>query len=373
MARKKKTDETTSAARKIVSRQKTKSPPQKNKLSESSREEERREKKMAIRQNSQHSSRMAWFAYGIGVCLLLAIASLGGYGFYMLQEKVFSFRQEYGMLTKELSELRNQIDVTQRLNRQNLHEKLEEAVRERKEQEEIMHERIQSLSTSFSAVDPQLMRQQQLQQLIYLAEQQRLLNAEPRQILSLLSSAHSIALNHRGAASVSLIQALARDIQAYQSLAVLPQEDLVHELDTLLERIHVLPRFPTFQAGDEETFSPSPENPYLDSLRDLFTHLKDYVRIYKAEGMSAGFLTEEEKRLIDVILTGKLVQAQFALLQKDVKLFRTTLANLAALIERYYPFSQERTALMEHLADLMERGRGHPELPILQSAEILAY
>lgn len=320
---------------------------------------------------------LAWFLFGLAACLLLAFVLLGVYRFYLLQDGFRQVEAAQKILQTELTRQAGELgEVGTMRERQ---EAAMTELRQRKEQEEILMGRIHSLTSKLSTLEPQLIQRHQMRQLIYLAERQRHLDASAEQVLNLLSQARSIALNHPGTASISLLQALAADIQTYQNIPVPERSRIVQELDVFLMETRSLPRFPIFveqerAAEDAEDSFLSPEGQeYFMRLKNAFAHLSDFVRIYKREENAQRFLTEEEERLIRLVIASKVLQAQLAAMQGEEELYRGMIAKLSEMLSLYYPSSDVKIRLLAQLEDLKQQDIKSPSLPALRSAESLSY
>ena len=272
----------------------------------------------------------------------------------------------------------------------------------RKERNEInselkeLDDQVESFRTSLQKLQPQEVWLLQINQLLYLAEQQRILGNRPTAISYLLLEARELVTASPSSENIALLGALNHDIQVYENFFSVETANIFQELGYLQEIINELPvndKEFKFEYEDEleatqgtginstnianlntlpiDNATITGITKYWNYVTRMFIPLTPYIRISRASVGPANLLSEQEIPLLRLAIEIKVLQAQSAILAGEEDLYKRILADIRENIINLFSGNQQRDIAINLIDEMMEKSLLPKDLPALRSVTIL--
>ena len=259
-----------------------------------------------------------------------------------------------------------------------------------------LDDQVESFRTSLQKLQPQEVWLLQINQLLYLAEQQRILGNRPTAISYLLLEARELVTASPSSENIALLGALNHDIQVYENFFSIETANIFQELGYLQEIINELPvndKEFKFEYEDElEATQGTGINStniadlntlpidnativgitkYWNYVTRMFIPLTPYIRISRASVGPANLLSEQEIPLLRLAIEIKVLQAQSAILAGEEDLYKRILADIRENIINLFSGNQQRDIAINLIDEMMEKSLLPKDLPALRSVTIL--
>ncbi len=269
---------------------------------------------------------------------------------------------------------------------------------------------MESFRESLQKLQPQEVWLLQINQLLYLAEQQRILGNHPTAISYLLMEARELVTASPSSENIALLGALNHDIQVYENFFNIETANIFQELGYLQEMIKELPvNHKEFKFEDEQELEATQgtqasqatqstalnntniANSYILPIDNatitgitkywnyvtriftpqIFTPLAPYIRISRASVGPANLLSEKEIPLLRLVIEIKVLQAQSAILAGEEDLYKRILADIRENMITLFSENQKRDIAINLIDEMMEASLLPKDLPALRSVTTL--
>ena len=258
---------------------------------------------------------------------------------------------------------------------------------------------MESFRESLQKLQPQEVWLLQINQLLYLAEQQRILGNHPTAISYLLMEARELVTASPSSENIALLGALNHDIQVYENFFNIETANIFQELGYLQEMIKELPvNHKEFKFEDEQeleitqgtqatdlnntnivnSYTLPIDNAtiagitkYWNYVTRMFIPLTPYIRISRASVGPANLLSEQEIPLLRLVIEIKVLQAQSAILAGEEDLYKRILADIRENMVNLFSENQKREIAINLIDEMMEVPLLPKDLPALRSVTTL--
>ena len=268
-----------------------------------------------------------------------------------------------------------------------------------------LDDQVESFRASLQKLQPQEVWLLQINQLLYLAEQQRILGNRPSAISYLLLEARELVTASPSSENIALLGALNHDIQVYENFFSVETANIFQELGYLQEIINELPvndKEFKFEYEDELEATQGVQasqgtqsttlnstnianlntlpidnatitgiTKYWNYVTRMFIPLTPYIRISRASVGPANLLSEQEIPLLRLAIEIKVLQAQSAILAGEEDLYKRILADIRENIINLFSENQQRNIAINLIDEMMEKSLLPKDLPALRSVTIL--
>lgn len=340
-----------------------------------------------------------WFLWLL-VLVIVALPLAGGYGAWLVWERVQNQSAQLGDLDARLSEQRQALEQqsqtldnlpdTRNLERdlrsslqEQLQERLQEERREQATTLEQMEQRLNRVDRRLSAIastDREDWKLAEAEYLLRVANQRLVLERDSRNALALAQTADGILRDLDDPDLLPVRRALTRDIQALRLAGRADREGLYLQLLALGEQLPELPlvepletRAPGTPDADTDTEdSETPAEPRAwervkQSFTGILNRLGDHIRIRRHDEPLAALADPREQFFLRQQLQLMLEQAQAALLREETTIYQASLNRAADWLEQHYRLNEQTTDAIATLRDLAETEIA-PQLPELTEA-----
>lgn len=331
----------------------------------------------------------------LGYGIVTIIIAVMGYFYYISFVQKSQLKQEVRLITNSLNELENQriasienleIKVT------GLHRQLKEMQR----RIEVFNNKLEIFGLSLDELQPREVWQQQIAQLLYLAEQERILGNSPVAINYLLSEARELTQRNPIGENIALLAALDYDIQNYESLFDIESTNIFQEVGYLRETINELEINRRKFVFEKDNFSNKTEKesksdiladyknlPWVNRYwkyisyyvgyytQQIFNGLSPYIRITNNKLDSTNLLSEEQIPLLLLSMDIMVLQAQSAILSGEEELYKNLMQDISKRIVELFAQDKQRDLLVKQINDLAGEDIIPKSLPPLRSVESL--
>lgn len=234
---------------------------------------------------------------------------------------------------------------------------------EQKNQIKLLNQNLQQLTTTVSTIEKQLNAQKidrhfiYAKQLVETAYLDLLLTQDPKRALMLLNQARTQLENKP--IYIEINKNLTEKIAQLEFAAKINREEIAFELDSLKNILHDLP----FKIEPIETQSKLVET--HPKLQNLFEKLKEIIVIRRVDQPIQPLLKPDQKIYLEQNLMVLFDEAQFALWQRNPKLYQANLQNIKKLISQYYVMNHNQTKLFIDKIAALATINIAPDLPNL--------
>ena len=264
---------------------------------------------------------------------------------------------------------------------------------------------MESFRESLQKLQPQEVWLLQINQLLYLAEQQRILGNHPTAISYLLMEARELVTASPSSENIALLGALNHDIQVYENFFNIETANIFQELGYLQKMIKELPvNHKEFKFEDEQELETTQGSQgtqatqsttlnstnianlnilpidnatiagitkYWNYVTRMFIPLTPYIRISRASVGPVNLLSEQEIPLLRLVIEIKVLQAQSAILAGEEDLYKRILADIRENMITLFSENQKREIAINLIDEMMEASLLPKDLPALRSVTTL--
>lgn len=166
----------------------------------------------------------------------------------------------------------------------------------------------------------------------------------------------------------ALLHALNKDIASLQAVPVVDVEALVLKIDMVSQQVNALPVVPLPTVAVAATIQEKAEiKQHANKLKLFFISavqaLKDIV-IIRHRNVDP-ILPPEQVTILRLNIQAKLLQAEFAVMQKQNKLYQACLSQVIAWINQHFTLSDNITTSVLHTLQELQQVNLQPKLPVL--------
>ncbi len=175
----------------------------------------------------------------------------------------------------------------------------------------------------------------QAKYLIHLAKLNLYFQANVGAALKLLQLAQHQLTNFHTPSIESLKQKLENDIITLAKVPALNKQRLLNELDDIINQVKHIPIIPSAltQPSVQSTTESKHSHPWWDNIKQNLTKLKSFVIISKIDNPQAFAFTPESKMLTKQSILAKLVQAEWAILNSQPKIYKQSLSSAKNMLK----------------------------------------
>ena len=161
-------------------------------------------------------------------------------------------------------------------------------------------------------------------------------------------------------AETAILHALQQDIASLQAVSVVDTEALILKITKVRQQINNLTIIPT-----HAEIKPAKQPPRFFS--NVLQALKDLVIVRKRQ--VEPILPSDQLATLRLILQAKLLQAEFAIIQKQEQLYQDCLVQTIDLINRYFVLNSSVTNTILQTLQELQQVKLQPKFPILTSLQ----
>ena len=161
--------------------------------------------------------------------------------------------------------------------------------------------------------------------------------------------------------ATAILHALQQDIANLQAVPMVDVEALIMKITKLRQQINTLTIIPP------QPVIAKPAKQSSDFLPNVLQALKDIVVVRKRQ--VEPILPSEQVTTLRLILQAKLLQAEFAIMQKQEQLFQDCLAQAIDLINRYFVLNSSVTSAILQALQELQQVKLQPKFPALTSLQ----
>ena len=158
----------------------------------------------------------------------------------------------------------------------------------------------------------------------------------------------------------AILHALQQDIASLQAVSVVDTEALILKITKVRQQINNLTIIPT-----HAEIKPAKQPPRFFS--NVLQALKDLVIVRKRQ--VEPILPSDQLATLRLILQAKLLQAEFAIIQKQEQLYQDCLVQTIDLINRYFVLNSSVTNTILQTLQELQQVKLQPKFPILTSLQ----
>lgn len=164
--------------------------------------------------------------------------------------------------------------------------------------------------------------------------------------------------------------ALSNDIASLQSISVVDQTELILKIDAIAKRVESLPlvarEFVKEKAVPETKASVTDGSLWRRVLQSVIDALSGIVSI--RHQATDPLLLPEQENILRLNISAKLLEAEFAVMQKQNVLYQTSLDAVEKLIDHYFAANNVAVADILSSLDKLKQVNLHPKLPSLTAS-----
>ncbi len=309
-------------------------------------------------------------AYAIALFIIAVLGYLY-YATYLVNKQLVLQSAKHSQQIEELQEKRTSdlSGLTQQ------YQNLEETTTKDKEQIAQIKESTELLTRQIPLIQQQIKSQElwqmQVSQLLFLAEQERILGNRPASISYLLQQVDQLAVASSAETAAELQRLLVQDIASYEKLSNVDISEIYQDIDNLeyiiTEDLQFKSSFYDEITGEEARTSWEEYNiPVF--LQKFTSSIGKYIRISRNEKPSQ-ILTQDKRDLTMSSIVLMLNQAKNALIKGDEVLYHTILEDLKEEVIKFFAEGLDRNRAIDLLDQLISADVLPDDLPPLQSYE----
>ncbi len=226
-------------------------------------------------------------------------------------------------------------------------------------------------------IKPRELWQIQLSQLLFLAEQERVLGTRPTSISYLLQQVEQLLLSVPvGDRPAQLLQLVDQDIRSYKALSTINLANIYQDINiiegVLINDLKFNSSFYDEIASDEESNSLQADKLSGPQFWQKFvSRISNYIRISR-DSEPSQILTQDKRELTLSSISLMLNQAKFALIKGDGDLYYAILEDLKEDILKLFVEGLERNRMVDLIDQLIGADILPKELPALTSYEFFS-
>jgi uroporphyrin-3 C-methyltransferase len=169
---------------------------------------------------------------------------------------------------------------------------------------------------------------------------------------------------------VAVDNSLSNDIASLQSISVVDQTDLILKIDAIAKKVEALPlvarEFVKEEKVPETKSSVADGSLWRRVLQSVIDALSDIVSIRRQT--TDPLLLPEQENILRLNISAKLLEAEFAVMQKQNVLYQTSLDNVERLIDHYFAANNVAIADILSSLDKLKQVDLRPKLPSLTAS-----
>lgn len=293
------------------------------------------------------------------VLLLLAAVGYLGWQHWLQQSQPTVIDQDIGQFEGRLDDVQQELRDLQRHMEGRLAGVNEQGeVRARELRERLMRQEGRINDMARSDHDDRILAE--IDYLLRLASQRLVVDRDSEVAVGLLTSADELLRDLDDSELYTLREAIVNDLAALRSIRKVDRTGLYLRLAALQQGIAELPleryepdlgqtqiRNGTTSPGRETWWQKS-----RDTLSVVWSHLDDYIRIYRRDEPLQPLLSPDEESYLRLNLNLMLEQAQVALLRAQPEIYQASLAKAASWVQSYFVDDGRRAVILQDIEDL---------------------
>ncbi len=309
-------------------------------------------------------------AYAIALFIIVVLGYLY-YATYLVNKQLVLQSAKHSQQIEELQEKQSSdlSGLTQQY--QNLEDtatKDTEQIAQIKESTELLAKQIPLIQQQIKS---QELWQMQVSQLLFLAEQERMLGNRPASINYLLQQVEQLVVASKAATAAQLQRLLVQDIASYEKLSNVDVSEIYRDINNLESIITKDLQFKSSfydEITEEEARSSWEEYNIPVFLQRFTSSIGKYIRISHNEEPSQ-ILTQDKRDLTMSSIVLMLNQAKNALIKGDEVLYYTILEDLKEEVIKFFAEGLDRNRAIDLQDQLIAEDILPGDLPPLQSYE----
>ena len=240
------------------------------------------------------------------------------------------------------------------------------------QRQQLLVAKIDSLQAQFNQqqqkTQPQPQRFNQISYYLYSANLQLTVNHNIRLAAALLQKAHDDLLTQQDPKLLPLQQSIAHDLANLNAATQVDITSLMATFNTLQAAIKQLPLIAPVPINESSVkMNEQPTAHWQQRLQHLLLGLKSIIVIRRVDQPLKPILTLAQKQLLQIIVVSQLMQAQWAVLHRNMPLYLASLKQVKQWLNNYYPLSTAKDQTIDQINQLLAINID-PEIPTIQQS-----